>query len=83
MKPELKPWLQSSADPEQVSNAVKGAIVAASSVIILGATLLFHITLTPENVVALGSDMGMLVGAIWFMYGLLHKGVMYFGSVVR
>ena len=80
---ELRSWLQSSQDPTQVANTVKGAIVAASSVIIFVAAQIFHVQLTPDTVLAAGTYAGMIVGAIWGLYGLLMKGVVRLGSVRR
>lgn len=77
----LNPIIASSTDPTQVANTIKGLIVASSSVIVLVAAHLFGITLTPENVISLGTDAGMLVGAIWAVYGLIHKGVATLGRL--
>lgn len=81
MKPILASWLQSSADPSEVSQTVRGVIVGASSLIIFILAHLFGITFTPENVLTLATDVGMLIGAIWGLYGLIFKGVIKLGSV--
>lgn len=78
---QLNPIVASSTDPTQVANTIKGLIVSASSVIVLVAAHLLGITLTPDNIVSLASDVGMLAGAVWFVYGLLHKGVAVLGRV--
>lgn len=80
MDTQLKAWAASSADPTEVSNRIKGAILAASAIIIFVAASAFHITLTPDNVVAFATDMSMIGGAIWAVWGILHAGVRYFGS---
>lgn len=79
--PELKSWLQSSQDPEQVSNTVRGAVLAASGLIIFFAAQLFHIQLGAQDVVALATEIGTLAGALWFFYGIIMKGVVKFGSI--
>lgn len=81
MKPILASWLSSSADPTQVSNTVRGAVLAASAVIIFVAAQIFHITLTANDVIAIGTELGALAGAIWFIYGLLMKGTIAAGSI--
>lgn len=81
MPQTLSPIIASSTDPTQVANTIKGLIVASSSVIVLIAAHLFGITLTPDNVLSLGTDVGMLAGAIWFVYGVLHKGVATLGRL--
>lgn len=78
---QLNPLVASSTDPTQVANTIKGLIVSASSVIVLVAAHVFGITLSPENILSLATDVGMLAGAVWFVYGLLHKGVAYFGRL--
>lgn len=77
----LKGWLQSSADPTTVSNTVRGAVLAASGVIIFAATQFLHITLSANDVVSLATELGTLAGTLWFFYGLLMKGVVKMGSV--
>jgi hypothetical protein len=79
--PTLSPVIASSSNPSQVANTIKGLIVSASSVIVLLAAHVFGVTLTPDNVLNLGTDVGMLAGAVWFVYGLIHKGVVTLGRV--
>lgn len=79
--PTLQPWLQSSADPTEVSNTVKGFIVSISSLIIFAFAQMFHVTLTADNIISLATDVGMLAGGIWFIYGLIMKGAIKVGSV--
>lgn len=81
IKPVLKGWLQSSADPTQVSNTIRGAILTASAFIIFAAGQFFHITLSADDVISLATEMGTLAGAIWFFYGLITKGVIAAGTV--
>lgn len=81
IKPVYKGWLASSADPQTISNTVRGAILAASAFIIFAAGQFFHVTLTANDVISLATEIGTLAGAIWFFYGLLMKGVIYSGTV--
>lgn len=78
--PQLKVWLASSQNPTQISNTVKGAVLAASSVIVFLGAHFLHITLTAGDVTALATQLGALAGVIWFFYGLLFKGVVYAGT---
>lgn len=80
-KPILKSWLQSSADPQTISNTVKGAVLGASAFIIFIAGQLFHVNLSATDVISLATEAGTLAGAMWFLYGLLFKGVIYAGTV--
>lgn len=83
IKPILKSWLQSSADPQTVSNTVRGAILGVSALIILVAAQLFHITLSANDVISLATEIGALAGSVWFLYGLLFKGVVKMGTVTQ
>lgn len=78
--PNLKSWLQSSTDPQSVSNSVKGGVLAASSIIILIATQLFGITLTANDIASLATEIGVLAGGMWAGYGLVMKIVVWIGS---
>lgn len=77
----LKGWLQSSQDPEQVANKVKGAILAASSIIIFGTAQLFHITLSANDIISLATESGTIAGAVWAIYGAILHLVSWLGSV--
>ena len=79
--PILQKWLQSSQDPTQVSNTVRGAILSVSALIIFFAAQLFHIQLSANDIITLATEIGTLAGAIWFFYGLLMKGTIAMGSV--
>lgn len=78
---ELQPWLQSSQDPGEVANKVKGAILAMSALIIGIAATVFHITLSANDIISLASGIGVIAGAVWFIYGFILHGVTYFGRV--
>lgn len=81
--PELKSWLQSSQDPEKVSNTVKGIILSLSSVIVLVGAQFFHVQLSASDVLTLATQIGTVAGAVVFFYGLLMKGTIKMGSVKK
>lgn len=82
MNNELNPVIASSTDPTQVSNYIRGLILSASSFIILFATQIFHLTISASDVSSLATSIGMIAGGIWFIYGLLHKGVVKLGRSI-
>lgn len=77
----LLPVFASSSNPTQISTTVTGVVIGASSLIIAGAMILFHVTLTADNITILGTDLGMVAGAIWFLVGLTHKVINKFGRI--
>lgn len=78
--PLLSFWA-SSQDPTQVSTTVDGVIVGASSIIIAAASVFFHITLTANSVITLGTDLGIVAGAVAVVLGLAHKLIQRFGKI--
>ena len=74
-------WLQSSTDPETVSNTVRGSVLAVSGLIIFFAAQLFNITLTAGDVLSLATQLGTLAGLLWAAYGLIMKFVVWLGTV--
>jgi Sec-independent protein secretion pathway component TatC len=60
----------SSSDPTEISNRVRGAILASSGLIIFGAAHLFNITLTPDDILELASQASVVAGALWSIYGV-------------
>lgn len=78
---ELRTWLQSSQDPTQVANKVKGVILALSAGIIFLAAQFCHITLTANDVVQLATEVGTIAGAIWAIYGAVLHLVTWLGSI--
>lgn len=76
----LIPFFASSQDPTQISTTISGIIVGASAIIIAIAANLFHITLSANDVISLGSGLGMVAGAIVFILGLAHKAIQKFGK---
>lgn len=75
--------LQSSQDPTQVANKVKGAILLASSAIIFFAAIFFHVTLSANDVLTLASELGMIAGAIYTIYGCILHLVTWFGKLSK
>ena len=70
--------ITSSIDPTQVSNTVKGLVVAFSGVIILVAQQFFHITLSANDIISLATELSVGAGAVWTIYGLIMKVLAYF-----
>jgi hypothetical protein len=76
-------WMQSSltTTPDIVSNRVKGAVLLSSSVIIFAVAQLFHISIQPTDIVTLATQLGTVVGAIWFTFGAILKFLIYIDGV--
>ncbi len=83
METQLISFLQSSQDPEQIANKVKGVILAASAVIIFLAAQLFHVSLTANDVISLATELGTVAGAIWTIYGCVLHLVTWLGTVKK
>ena len=66
-------WMQSSVSPEKVSATITGAVTASASVIVLILATVFHITVNVNDVIALGTSLGILGGTIWAIKGLIIK----------
>lgn len=65
--------LTSSQNPDEIANKVKGIVLGTSSILILLASLLFHIQLSANDVITLATELGGVAGAIWTIYGFgLH-----------
>lgn len=79
MQNQLASWLQSSQSPDQISHTVRGIVLSFSAFIILIGVSVFHVTLTSDNVAAFAADLGTLAGAIWTVYGIVMKAVMWLG----
>ena len=78
---KLAGWAASSADPAEVSNRVKGIILALSSVVILVAANVFGISLSADNVVELATYIGTLAGALWTVWGAGVALVRWFATI--
>lgn len=81
MEKRLAGFLQSSQDPTEVANKIKGVILAASSIIIFVAAQLFHITLNANDVITLSTEIGTLAGAVWAIYGCILHLVTWWGTI--
>lgn len=77
----LSTWLQSSQDPTQVANKVKGVILFLSSTIILLVGVFFHIQLSANDILTLATEIGAVAGAIWTIYGSILHLVTWFGKL--
>ncbi len=74
-------WLQSSTDPETISNTVRGGILTASGLIIFFAAQFFHISLNANDIISLATEVGTLAGLVWAGYGAIMKLVVWLGTV--
>lgn len=70
---DLKSWAQSSLDPEQVSNSIKGAVLGAGVLIIWLAHTFAHVDLGNEQITMLAVQLGGAGSALLTIYGLLMK----------
>lgn len=66
--------LSSSTDPNSLGNTVKGTILMFSGLILVVARVL-NIPLTENEVVEGATQAGLMVGAVWTLYGLVTKAV--------
>lgn len=76
---ELKNWLQSSQSPEQIANTVRGAVLLASGVIVVIAHAL-GLPILDGDVAFAAGQLGAAAGGLWFVFGLIMKGVMFIGK---
>ena len=67
----------SSTNPEEVASTVRGFIVSIASIILMVAPLA-GLSLTLEQITTVGGQLGLAAGAIWTLYGLIMKAVVYF-----
>jgi len=77
---KLSGFLASSSNPEEISNRVKGLVLAFSSVIIFAAAQLFGVQLSAGDVVSLATQLGAVSGLLWSLYGALLALIRFFGS---
>lgn len=70
----------SSSNPEEISNRVKGIVLALSSIIILVAAQFFKIQLSAGDVVSLATQLGTVAGLVWSLYGGVLALIRFFGS---
>lgn len=81
MKQPLLGAVASSSDPTEISNRVKGIVLALSGVIIFVAGNFFNITLNPQDIVDLATSFAMIAGAIWTIWGALLAVIRKFATV--
>lgn len=58
----------SSENPEELAGRVKAVILAAGTLIIWGASTLFKIHLTSDDIISLATSVSATVAAIWAAY---------------
>lgn len=73
-------YMASSTDATQVSARITGGVIALSSIIILVAQQLFHITLSANDVISLATELGIMGGAIWALKGSIIWLMTKFGK---
>jgi hypothetical protein len=71
-------WATSSQDPQKISDRVKGIAIGSSAIIIFVATNVFGIQLQPQDVIDLGTQLGIVIGAVYSLYGFILSVVAYF-----
>ena len=81
MEKRLAGWAASSQDPAEVSNKIRGTILALSSVIIFLAAQFFQITLTANDIVTLATQIGAIAGLVWGIYGAFLQLVTWLATV--
>lgn len=79
----LPSWLQSSQDPTQVANKVKGFVLLLSSMIIFFAASFLHIQLSATDVTALATELAGVAGAVWTIYGFVLNVITWFGKLPK
>lgn len=66
-------WAQSSTNPEQIADTIKGAILGASVFIVWAANHFAGVTLGDAQIVTLAVQLGGAGAALWTIYGLVKK----------
>ena len=61
--------ITSSTNPADIAMRVKGAVLAASSIIIFVAANWIGINLTAADMVDIATQLGAVAGAVWTVYG--------------
>lgn len=73
----------SSQNSEELSNRVKGIVLSLSAIIIYVAGSFFNISLQPNDVTDIATQLGGVVGAIWTIYGFILSVVARFTKVAQ
>ena len=81
MKQPLLGAVASSVDPTEISNRVKGIVLGLSGVIIFIAGNFFNINLQPADIVDLATQLAMIAGAIWTIWGGILALIRKFATV--
>ena len=71
--------LSSSEDPSKLSATVSGAILAFSSLIIMGAGWA-GFPLAESQIGLFAQQTGMAVGSLWFLWGVIRKIIVHFAK---
>jgi len=77
----LAGWAASSSSPTEVSNRIKGIVMAGSSLVVLLGSRFFGLELTTENVMELSTQLGALGGAGWAVWGAVMALVRWVAKV--
>ncbi len=72
--------LSSSANPEELANTVRGAILAVAGVIVYFATNVLGIKISMEDVATFAAGAAAVAGGVWTCYGLILKIVVAFAK---
>lgn len=80
MKTKLAGWAASSADETEISNRVKGIVLALSGLIIIIAQQFFGIALSGEDVISLATGLGTVAGLMWALWGAILALVRFAAS---
>lgn len=71
-------WATSSQDSQKISDRVKGIAIGASAIIIFIGANVFNVQLQPQDVIDLGTQLGIVTGACYTIYGFIMSVVAYF-----
>jgi len=78
---KLAGWAASSNNQEDVSNRIKGLVIAFSGVIIFVASQFFGISLTANDVVELATQLSVIGGLAFSLYGGILALIRKFATV--
>lgn len=80
-QPILKSWLASAVNAQAVALHWEGVLLAASSTVVFFITTFFHISFSADDYASLVAGIGLVIGAIVFIWGLLRSILVYFGTL--